>query len=206
MDWRPVRWIPALVALFVVAQVTLMAVAAAANFEIVPSSSEARYRVKEQLMGFNFPNDAVGTTRRVSGAIVFDAQGWTASGSKVTVDLRTLRSDEGRRDAYLRDSTLATERFPFAEFVPREIRGLPSPLPGSGKANVQILGELTIRDVTRPVTWEGTAEFQGRTVRVQARTAFTFSHFELTQPRIFRVLSIEDNIRLEVDLTLRQAS
>lgn len=201
---KVMRRFQALMILFVIG--TLSAVAEAATFEIVSAASEARYRVKEQLMGFNFPNDAVGTTRSVRGTISFDAQGRPASGSKITVDLRTLRSDEARRDSYLRDTTLTTERFPFAEFVPLEIRGLPVPLPVSGKANVQILGSLTIRGVTRPVTWEGAAGFQGRTARLQAQTAFKFGEFELTQPRIFRVLAIEDNIRLEVDLTLRQAS
>ena len=40
----------------------------------------------------------------------------------------------------------------------------------------------------------------------QARTALTFADFALTQPRVLSVLSIEDHIRLEVDLTLREAS
>ena len=91
--------------------------------------------------------------------------------------------DEARRDDYLRERMLTTARFPNAELVPREIRGLPVPLPGSGQAPVQILGALTIRGVTRPTTWEGTAEFS-----------------------VMWVLSIEDHIRLEVDLTLRPAS
>ncbi len=72
---------------------------------------------------------------------------------------------------------------PTAEFVPRGFRGLPAPLPGAGGATVPILGDLTIRGVTRPTTSEGTAEF-----------------------RVVRVLSIEHHIRLEVDLTLRAAS
>ena len=91
--------------------------------------------------------------------------------------------DETRRDNYLRERTLTTARIPTAAFVPREIRGLPVPLPGAGRGPVQILGALTIRGVTRPTTWEGTAGF-----------------------RVMRVLSIEDHIRLEVDLTLRPAS
>ena len=122
------------------------------------------------------------------------------------MDLRTLQSDEARRDNYLRNNTLATASFPYAEFVPREIRGLPFPLPGAGRATVQLLGDLTIRGVTCPTTWEGTVEFRGSTIRLQARTAFTFADFALTQPRVMRVLSIEARIRLEVDLTLRPAS
>ncbi len=162
--------------------------------------------VREQLAGLRFPNDAVGTTRSISGTITFDGEGRLGPGSKVTLDLRTLRSDEAKRDNYLRANTLTTASFPYTELVPREVRGLPFPLPASGRASVQILGNLTVRGVTRPTTWDGTAEFQGRAVRLQARTAFKFGDFELTQPRIFRVLSIEDLIRLEVDLTLRQAS
>jgi len=198
------RWLWTLIALLVVA--SLQAVAEATTLEVVPSASEARYRVREQLAGYNFPNDAVGTTRSISGTIAFDAQGRLEPGSKLTVDLRTLRSDEAKRDNYLRANTLTTASFPYTEFVPREVRGLPFPLPASGRASVQILGNLTVRGVTRPTTWDGTAEFQGRAVRLQVRTAFKFGDFELTQPRIFRVLSIEDLIRLEVDLTLRQAS
>ena len=197
------RW---MVGLLLVAQAVLVPVAEAATLEVVPSASEARYRVREQLMGYNFPNDAVGITQSVSGTVALDAQGRLAPGSKIIVDLRTLRSDEARRDNHLRRNTLTTASFPYAEFVPREVRGFPFPLPPSGRANVQILGNLTIRGVTRPVTWEGTAEFSGSTVRLQARTTFKFGDFELTQPRIFRVLSVEDHIRLEVDLTLRQAS
>jgi hypothetical protein len=68
-------------------------------------------------------------------------------------------------------------------------------------------GKLLIPGVLDSITnFNGTALFQGRAVRLQARTAFKFGEFDLTQPRIFRVLSIEDLIRLEVDLTLRQAS
>ena len=204
MQRKAARWIQALIALLVVA--SLSSVAEAATLEIVPSASEARYRVREQLAGYNFPNDAVGTTRSISGTITFDAQGRLVAGSKVTVDLRTLMSDEAKRDNYLRANTLTTASFPYAELVPREVRGLPFPLPASGSASVQILGDLTVRGVTRPTTWDGTALFQGRAVRLQARTAFKFGDFDLTQPRIFRVLSIEDLIRLEVDLTLRQAS
>ena len=200
------RWILALGVLLGAALTVPLAVAEAATLEIVPSASTASYRVREQLAGRNFPNDAIGTTQQVSGSIVLDAQGKIMPGSKVTVDLRTITSDEPRRDNYIRNNTLTTASFPHAEFVLGELRGLPFPLPASGKANVQILGTLTIRGVTRPVTWEGTAEFGRDTVRLQARTAFKFGEFELAQPRVFFLLSVDDNIRLEVDLTLRQVS
>src|SRR5688500_19685329 len=89
------------------------------RYTIVPERSEARYRIREQLAGVNFPNDAVGATRAVEGGIAFDAQGRVVSAqSRFTVDLRTLTSDHPRRDNYVRRNTLETERYPSAVFVP----------------------------------------------------------------------------------------
>lgn len=206
MHRKLMRCIPGVVVLLVFTLSVLSGVTQAANLEIVRSASEARYRVREQLAGNNFPSDAVGTTQSISGAVSLDAKGRLLSGSKITVDLRTLKSDEARRDNYLRRNTLTTASFPYTEFVPREVHGLPFPLPGSGSASVQIRGDLTIRGVTRPVVWDGTAGFRGNSVRLQARTSFKFGDFELTRPRVLVVLSVEDNIGLEVDLTLRPLS
>ncbi len=49
-------------------------------------------------------------------------------------------------------------------------------------------------------------EFRGSTVRLQALAAFPCADFALPQPRVLRVLSIGDRIRLEVDFPLRPAS
>jgi len=174
---------------------------------VVAEGSEVRYRVREQLVGLSLPNDAVGATRAIEGGLALDAQGRVvADGSRFTVDLRTLRSDEARRDNYLRRNTLETERFPAVVFVPTELRGLPAPPPGSGTATFTLVGDLTVRDVTRRVQWAATGTFDGPAVSVKARTAFPFGEFGLRQPRVPVVLSVEDTIRLEADLVLRRAS
>ena len=173
------------------------------RYRVVPERSEARYLVREQLAGLSFPNDAVGTTSAIQGSIVLDAQGRVLpSESRFTVDLRTLRSDEARRDNYLRRNTLETDRNPNAVFVPTEARGLPIPLPQTGTASFDLVGDLTIRDTTRRITWEATATIQGQDLGVQARTAFRFADFGLRIPRVASVLSVEDTIRLEIDLLL----
>lgn len=172
--------------------------ALAQSFEV--ASGEARYRVREQLVGIGL-TDAVGTTQAVRGQVVL--QGSRASGEFV-VDLRELRSDQARRDNYLRQNTLQTDRFPTATFRPRAVEGLPSALPQSGRFPVRVVGELTLRDVTEEVAWEGEAVFQGQEVRVSLKTEFPFEKFRLVQPRVPIVLSVENRIRLEVDLTLRR--
>ncbi len=170
------------------------------RFTLVPGGSEARYRVREQLARLSFPSDAVGTTRAISGQVVVNPDGTIVSEeSKIVVDLTTLRSDESRRDNYIQNNTLQTSRFPTAEFVPKEIRGLPSPLPDSGEGQFQLSGDLTLHGVTRPVTWEVTARLDGQTLTGSATTSFTFADFNLTVPQVFVVLSVDETIRLEVD-------
>jgi polyisoprenoid-binding protein YceI len=174
---------------------------------VVADGSEVRYRVREQLAGLSFPNDAVGATRAVEGQLVLDGQGRVVPGeSRFTVDLRTLRSDEPRRDSYLRRNTLETERYPAAVLVPVELRGLPVPPPDRGTAAFELIGDFTVRETTRRLTWPSTATIEGTTVRVQARTAFRFGDFGLRIPRVSVVLSVEDDIRLEADLHLQRTA
>ena len=91
-------------------------------------------------------------------------------------------------------------------FVPTETRRLPFPLPQSGSVPIELVGDLTVKDATRQVTWEATATFEGPRVRIRARTAFRFGDFGLRVPRVSVVLSVEDDIKLEADLVLRRAT
>jgi hypothetical protein len=70
-----------------------------------------------------------------------------------------------------------------------------------GSAPFQLVGDLTVKDATRRVTWSATASFDGPRVAVQARTAFRLGDFGLQQPRVSVVLSVEDDIKLEADLS-----
>lgn len=164
------------------------------------ANSVARYRVREQLAGVDFPNDAVGETRALSGEIVLDDAGAVvAARSRITVDLRSLKSDRERRDGYIQRRTLETEQHPNAELVVTGIRGAPTPLPTSGEMAFTLTGNLTIRGVTRPTTWQVTATASPDGYRGTAKTTFTFEQFELTKPRVAVVMSVEDQIALELD-------
>lgn len=175
------------------------------KFTIVAEKSQANYRVREQLASLNLPNDAVGVTKTVSGTITIQPDGTlVASESQIVVDVTNLTSDNSRRDNYVRRNTLQTDQYPQVTFVPTEVTGLPTPLPESGEIAFQLSGDLTIRDVTRPVTWEVTGQIQDGQIIAKATTTFTFADFNITQPRVPVVLSVEDNITLEADLVLQK--
>ncbi|MBI3967252.1 MAG: YceI family protein [Chloroflexi bacterium] len=148
-------------------------------------------------------NDAVGTTKSVTGGITVQPDGTIVSDtSKITVDLQSLQTDNGMRDNYVKRNTLQTDKYPNAEFLPRSTEGLPNPLPTSGEVKFQLHGDLTVHGVTKPVTWDVTAQVAGKDLRGKATTAVKFGGFDLAQPRVARVRSIQDNIRLELDFHL----
>jgi len=174
---------------------------------LVPEQSEARYRVREQLAGVSLPSDAIGATKVLTGTIVGKRDGTIVSTeSKFRVDLRTLKSNDDRRDNFLRRSTLETDKYPYADFVATEAPGLPLSLPASGDLEFKLIGNLTVHDVTKPVTWDVKGKVQSDEAVGTATTSFTFAYFNLQQPRVPLVLSVEDTIRLELDLHLRRQS
>lgn len=173
------------------------------RFVTAPEGNKARYRVREQLVGLQFPNDAVGETEAIEGGIVLEADGRVVKEeSKFTVDLRTLKSDKSRRDGYVQRNTLNTAEFPHAVFVPTAIHGLTLPLPDSGELTLRLEGELTIRGVTRPTVWDLALRINRKEYTGHAATVFDFGTFDLTIPRVRSVLSVVDEIRLEYDLKL----
>ena len=173
------------------------------RYVVAPTGNEARYRVREQLAGFDLPKDAVGATKAVTGQIVVGADGKVVKdSSKFVVKLSEMKSDQTRRDNFLRRSTLETTKYPDAELVPVALEGLLLPIQPGSSQTFSVRGDLTVRGVTRPTTWQVTARAEGNDVVGTAVTAFTFKDFNLEQPRVPVVLSVADTIRLEYDFRL----
>lgn len=161
----------------------------------------ARYRVEEELANTGF-FVAVGETQDVAGIIAFAADGGVlAEESRIAVQAATLRTDSGRRDGYVRNRTLETDTYPEVVFVPTSIDGLPDSIAdASGPVEFTITGDLTVKDQTREVTWDATAEFAGDgTATGLAGVEFTFDDFGMNKPSVAIVLSVDDTIRLELD-------
>jgi polyisoprenoid-binding protein YceI len=170
---------------------------------LAPEGNEARFIVREQLAGFELPNDAVGKTSAITGGILLDGAGKVdSSGSRISVDLSTLKSDRDRRDNFIKRRTLVTDSFPTATLTVLELRGLPGVLPTSGALTLTLIGNLTVHGVTRPTTWEVTAVADGDAFTGKASTHVKFGDFNMTQPRVPVVLSVVDDILLEYDFHL----
>lgn len=173
------------------------------RYSVVPDGTQADYRVREQLVRLSAPSDAVGKTSDVTGNIMITSDGTIdPQQSKLVVNLTSLHSDSGMRDRFIQGNTLETDQFPDAIFVPTAIQGLSTPLPASGQQSFKLLGNLTVHGVTKPVTFDVTAQAKGNDVTGQATTSFTFEDFGMTPPKAGAVLSVVDNVKLEVTVHL----
>jgi polyisoprenoid-binding protein YceI len=84
----------------------------------------------------------------VSGVIEGDPQDPAAAKGTFTVDVASLNTGVEQRDGHLRSADfLDADRFPTATFVSAKVE----PKGGSG---YRATGDLTIRGITRPVTFE----------------------------------------------------
>ncbi len=181
--------------------------AKAVTLAIDSANSKASYHAHEQLVGNTLPSEAVGTSTAVSGSVVIAADGSIAADqSQITVDLNKLTSDQSRRDNFMKSDTLQVSRYPTATFVPREAPGLPSPLPTSGQLTFQLLGDLTVHGVTKPVTWQITAQFAASTVSGDATANVNITDFGMQPPKAGPVLSIEDALILELAFSAARES
>jgi len=176
------------------------------HYLVAPTGNEARYRVREQLVGLDLPNDAVGVTKEITGGLVFDQSGAVLQdSSRITVTIANLKSDKDRRDMYVKRRTLETDKFPTVQLVPTMFRGLATVKASSQPTSFDLLGDLTVHGVTHPTDWKVTAHGDGDDIVGTATTAFTFKDFGLDQPKVPIVLGVQDTIKLEYDFRFTPA-
>jgi polyisoprenoid-binding protein YceI len=120
--------------------------------------------------------------------------------SQVVVDLRDLKSDSAQRDDFIKMAVMDTRRYPMATFVPTKAQGLPNPIPSNGSASFTLTGQLTVHGVTKEQVWDVKAQRSGGQLTGTATTNFKFADYNMQPPRVPMVLSVVDEIRLELNL------
>jgi polyisoprenoid-binding protein YceI len=169
------------------------------RFRIVAERSEASYHARETFVNQPAPSDAVGRTNEIEGELQLDTDG-ILSGRilSMRIDLRTLVSDQARRDSFIRQNTLKTDQFPFAEFRSTETAGPAVFRPGE-EATFQIPGLMTVRGQERPIVWQAKAKLDGTLIAGTASARVKLTDFGLEPPRL-AILSVEDEVTWQVDL------
>ena len=169
-------------------------------FRIVPGNgSEVRYVVRERLAGL--AKTTIGTTSVVAGDIVIDMVDPSRSVvGEIVVNVEMFTSDSALRDKRLRHDYLESTHFPFAHFVPTAIEGVPSGLVENETVEISIVGDLTVKETTRSVTFVGPVTLSDRRVTAAMSTVILGSDFDVGPINIARLAHTDDAITLEFDL------
>lgn len=162
----------------------------------IATGSEVGYRVEETINGFAVT--ANGRTSSVEGTITIE--GTTVASGSFTVDMATIASDESRRDNQFRSRIMSTDEFPTATFV------LTAPIEfGSTSAtNASATGDLTLRGVTLPVTFDVTTSVRDGRIGILGQIPVTFADYGIPNPSFASIVT-EDSGLLEFVLVLERA-
>jgi polyisoprenoid-binding protein YceI len=168
-------------------------------FQIVPDQSQVSFSIYEELGGE--PKTVVGTTREVAGQLAVDVQDLSETQvGVIQVNARTLTTDNDRRNGAIRNFILNTDQYEFITFTPTSITGLSGAVQPGQSFTFQISGDLTIRDVTRSVTLNVTAQGVSATQITGTATAtVNRGDFNLTIPSVRNVANVGEEVTLQID-------
>jgi polyisoprenoid-binding protein YceI len=166
----------------------------------ITDGSQVGYRVKEILFGVD--TEAVGRTDQVTGTFVIE--GTQVVSGDFVVDVATIESDDGRRDGQFRGRIMSTDEFPEATFVLTDPIELGTEPADGVEVATAATGELTLRGVTNPVTFDLTAQQENGRVGVLGAIPIVFADYAIANPSIGGITT-EDEGLLEFVLVFEPA-
>jgi polyisoprenoid-binding protein YceI len=172
-------------------------------YTIVPEESQVRFELDEDLSGIR--NTVRGTTNQVAGEIALDSSDpSTAQVGTLLVNARTLVTDNDFRNRAIQNRILNTGSFEFIEFAPSAIDGLPETISPGETVNFVIIGDLTIRDVTKEVSFEVEATLVSEDeISGTASSVVSHKEFGLSIPEVPRVANVEEGVELQIDFVAK---
>lgn len=112
-----------------------------AKFNIDGSHSSATFSVRHMMI-----SNVRGEFQKVSGSAEFDPANVAATRIEATIEVASINTREAQRDGHLKSPDfLDAEKFPTITFSSTSARA-------TGDGELEVVGNLTIRGTTRPVT------------------------------------------------------
>jgi len=103
----------------------------------------------------------------------------------LTVPAASLTTGSGPRDTRLRSYCLEESTFPAITFVVSGVTGDTKALQsGAGKGTVALVGTLTIRDVSRPITVPASFSYDGGALHLAGRYDLRWAEYGVPDPAV----------------------
>lgn len=170
-------------------------------FRLVQAESRVRFEIDEILRGEPFR--VVGITDQVAGDLIIDfASPQDSQLGTLRINVRTLQTDDGRRDRAIRSRILqsAEDSYEFVEFVPTSLVGLPTEVAVGDEIQFTIVGTLTIREISAEITFDAVVSIESDSrVSGSAVTTIQRATYDLTIPSVPFVASVSEDVLLGID-------
>ncbi len=168
-------------------------------YRIDASRSTVAYEVTENLASTE--HTARGTTSGIAGDVLVDhADPSRSQVGEVVVNVQQFTSDQSLRDNRIRHEFLQSEKYPLARFATTSIDGLPEAITDGTDYAVQLVGDLTVKETTAPVTLDATVRRTDDELHIAATTTVSLSTFDVGPIRIVGLVSTGDDAVLDFDL------
>jgi len=175
-------------------------------YKISQDESQVLFNIFEELRGA--PKDVIGASNQVAGEIAVDLNDLsTAKAGVFQINARTLVTDDDRRNQAIRNRILNTDQYEFVTFTPTQITGLSGSAAPGQTLTFQIAGDLTIRDITKPVVFEVTGQVESpERLTATAKTVIQRGDFALVVPNVPFVANVGEQVALQIDMVLVPAN
>lgn len=171
----------------------------AITFAIDPAQSEARFVIDEVLMGN--PKTVIGTNSTVSGEVTVNPSepGNVAIGP-ITIAANSFVTDSDRRNGAIQRFILQANSYPTITFAPTAIEGVPGSVAVGDTLSLQVTGDLTIREITRPETFALEVQVVSESeLHISGATQVLRENYELTIPSVPSVANVTNEVQLQFD-------
>lgn len=170
-------------------------------FTIDPGASEVRFELDEDLRGERIT--VVGFTDQVAGELGLDPADLSQTQvGTLQINARALVTDNNFRNRAIQNEILDTGGFEFITFAPASVDGLPDSVAVGETVQFTINGDLTIRDITQPVTFDVEATLVSPDqITGTAGTVIMREDFGLSIPSVPNVANVEEEVELYITFT-----
>ncbi len=180
------------------------------TFAIISGESKASYKTREKFFGgaiaaIGFTtgeHETVGSTKQMIGQIELNADDLSIGRSHFGVVIASLQSNLARRDETIREKDLESAKHPIAEFTATSIENLPANYQKGEEVNFQMLGDITIRQVTQPITFDVTATVTDKALEGVMVADARMTDFGFNPPTWAGIFEVEDDFQIEVEFTM----
>jgi len=147
-------------------------------------------------------SNVVGNFGEFQGKIEFDPKAIEKSSTTAEINIASIDTANLKRDDHLRgDDFFSAEKFPVMKFISKKVTK-------KDDQNFDVEGELTIRNVTKPVTLAATytgsiTDFAGdQKVGFTATTAINRKDFGLAWNKALEAggVAVGENVQIEIEL------